>query len=132
MLEELDRSGFITVSGLLSVDFRGTNFVLRTQSCNGTYFSYSRGLEIVNLKEIVCLAKVKRSCTVKRKKKESFAYNLLTRKHTSRMRTARLLTISRSIPCIWGYSPTDGYSSPVGSHPQLCEQTHTCENISFQ
>ena len=66
MLEELFR-----------VDFPGTNFVLRTQCCNGTYFSYSCGMEIVNLKELVCLAKVKRSYTVTCKKWESFAYDLL-------------------------------------------------------
>ena len=34
-------------------------------------------MEIVNLKELVCLAKVKRSYTVTCKKWESFAYDLL-------------------------------------------------------
>ena len=38
------------------------------------------------------------------------------------MRTARLLTVSRSIPCIGGE-----YSPP----PPRSEQTHTCENITF-
>ena len=61
----------------LGWDFPGTNFVLRTQCCNGTYLSYSCGMEIVNLKELVCLAKVKRRYTVTCKKWESFAYDLL-------------------------------------------------------
>ena len=39
-----------------------------------------------------------------------------TRKHFSRMRTTRLLTVSRSIPCIsgWGVCPTPGCRPHVG------------------
>ena len=61
--------------------------------------------------------------------------NFYTRKHSSRMRTAHSLTVSRSIPCILG----GGGFCPIflkADHPHLdadppCGQTNTCETITL-
>ena len=48
--------------------------------------------------------------------------------HSSKMRTARLLTVSRSIPCISGR----GFAQSLcGCKPPPCGQTNTCENITL-
>ena len=69
----------------------------------------------------------------------------LTRMHSSRMRTARSLTVSRRIPCTppatmhtpgtvhapWHHSYPPAPCTPPTRHVPPCGQTDTCKNITF-